>query len=55
MVPDLIEDDDRGIAHVRGNGEVSADQLDAVYRARKLCPEQAVTLVADRAQRSTDD
>jgi ferredoxin len=44
MVPDLIEDDDRGIAHVRGDGNVPPDRLDALERAKKLCPEQAVLL-----------
>jgi ferredoxin len=44
VAPDLIEGDDRGIAHVRENGNVPPDRLDAVERARKLCPEQAVLL-----------
>jgi ferredoxin len=44
VVPDLIEDDDRGIAHVRGDGNVPTDRLDVLQRAKKLCPEQAVLL-----------
>jgi ferredoxin len=44
-VPDLIEDDDRGLAHVRGDGDVPLDQLDSVRQAQRLCPEQAVVLL----------
>ena len=47
VVPDLIEDDDRGLAHVRGDGNVPSDRLDALRRAKKLCPEQAVLLTDD--------
>jgi ferredoxin len=44
VAPDLIEDDERGIAHVRGDGNVPPDRLDAAERAEKLCPEKAVIL-----------
>jgi ferredoxin len=47
VVPDLIEDDDRGIAHVRGDGDVPPDRLEALHRAQKLCPEDAVMLTGD--------
>ena len=47
VVPDLVEDDDRGIAHVRGGGDVAPDRLDALQRAKKLCPEGAVMLIDD--------
>jgi ferredoxin len=47
VVPDLIEDDDRGLAHVRGDGNVPPHRLDALQRAKKLCPEQAVLLTDD--------
>jgi ferredoxin len=43
-VPDLIEDDDRGIAHVRGDGDVPLGRLEALHKAQKLCPEDAVVL-----------
>jgi ferredoxin len=46
-VPDLIEDDDRGIAHVRGDGDVPPERLQSSQRAQKLCPEQAVLLTDD--------
>lgn len=49
-VPDLIDDDDRGLAHVRGDGNIPSDRLDAVQRAKRLCPERAVVL-----SDSTDD
>jgi ferredoxin len=47
VAPDLIEDDDRGIAHVRGDGKVPPDRLNAVERAKKLCPEKAVVFADD--------
>jgi hypothetical protein len=40
-VPDLIEDDDWGIAHVRGDG---TERVEAMPKAQKLCPEDAVAL-----------
>jgi ferredoxin len=43
-VPDLIEDDERGLAHVRGDGDVPPDQLNAALKAQRLCPEDAVVL-----------
>jgi ferredoxin len=49
LVPDLVEDDDRGIAHVRGDGDVPPDQRESVQKAVKLCPEHAVTLTDDGA------
>jgi ferredoxin len=33
VVPDLIEDDERGLAHVRGDGQVPIDRLEALQRA----------------------
>lgn len=47
MVPDLIEDDDRGIAHVRGDGDVPSDRIEALHKAQKLCPEDAVVINGD--------
>jgi ferredoxin len=47
VVPDLIEDDDRGIAHVRGDGDVPRDRLHALRQAERLCPEQAVLITPE--------
>jgi ferredoxin len=47
LVPDLIEDDDWGIAHARGDGDVPPHRLEALFEAKKLCPEQAVLLTGD--------
>jgi ferredoxin len=47
LVPDLIEDDDWGIAHARGDGDVPPHRLEALFKATKLCPEQAVLLTGD--------
>jgi ferredoxin len=47
VVPDLIEDDERGLAHVRGNGYVPPDRLESLQRAQKVCPEGAVLLTDD--------
>jgi ferredoxin len=46
-VPDLIEDDERGLAHVRGDGHVPHPRLEALQRAQKVCPEGAVLLIDD--------
>ncbi|MEE3753033.1 ferredoxin [Mycobacterium intracellulare] len=46
-VPDLIEDDDRGLAHVQGDGYVPPDRLESLQQAQKLCPERAVLLTED--------
>ncbi|WP_246133188.1 ferredoxin [Mycobacterium helveticum] len=47
VVPDLIEDDERGLAHVRGDGQVPVDHLEALQRAEKSCPEGALVLTED--------
>ena len=47
VVPDLIEDDERGLAHVRGDGQVPVDRLKALQRAQKSCPEGALLLTDD--------
>jgi ferredoxin len=47
VAPDLIADDDRGLAHVRGNGCVPPRRLESLQRAQRLCPEQAVLLTDD--------
>ena len=47
VVPDLIEDDERGLAHVRGDGQVPVDRREALQRAQKSCPEGALVLTED--------
>jgi ferredoxin len=47
VVPDLIEDDERGLAHARGDGEVPHPRLEALQRAQKVRPEGAVLLIDD--------
>ena len=47
VVPDLIEDDERGLAHVRGDGRVPVDRLEALQQAQKSCPEGALVLTED--------
>jgi ferredoxin len=47
VVPDLIEDDEWGLAHVRGDGHVPHPRLEALQRAQKVCPEGAVLLIED--------
>jgi ferredoxin len=43
-VPDLIEVDDWGTADVRGDGNVRPERVEAVRKAQKICPEDAVAL-----------
>ena len=47
VVPDPIEDDERGLAHVRGDGQVPVDRREALRRAQKSCPEGALLLTDD--------
>ena len=47
VVPDLIEDDERGLAHVRDDGRVPVDRLEALQQAQKSCPEGALVLTED--------
>ena len=42
--PDLVHLDAQGYAQLVGDGEVSADQLEAAENAVSLCPAQALLL-----------
>ena len=44
IAPGLVEIDDLGYAHERGDGTVPADQVKAAELAVANCPEQAISL-----------
>lgn len=46
VVSDLIKDDERGLAHVRGDGRMPTNRLEALQR-QKSCPEGALLLTEE--------
>lgn len=49
LAPELIETDDLGFAHVKGDGIVQPGQSDKARLAVRNCPEFALRLEADEA------
>ena len=47
LAPDLIEIDDLGFAHAKGDGSVPPEQADKARLAVKNCPEFALRLETD--------
>ena len=47
LVPDLIEIDDLGFAHAKGDGRVPAEQAEKARLAVRNCPEFALSLETD--------
>ena len=49
LAPDLIEIDDLGFAHIKGDGSVAPEQAEKARLAVRNCPEFALRLEQDEA------
>lgn len=50
ICPSVFQPDDWGFAMVLGDGEVAAEHQDAVRRAARTCPEQAIRIEQVRVE-----